>query len=370
VTGTVTLEGDPGTPVLAPDGQFLYLLDRGRPNNNPDKNVNGRLHVVSMASRAVQSVTDAGSKPRGFIVDEEGKRLLLLSDGQPVKGPANRDRPGELRAIVAGASSAPIPVGTSPERLERSPDGSALYVLGTYSATKVTVPDLKPAPPLTFKVWGEELRVSPDGSRLYMVNGEYFKTFDLANGAQLSEVRTGRMSMKILQALETGLSAETARLEAENAARREGRSYYAYTQYTLAQPRGTMAIRPDGKAVYALNSQTDDLTVIDGVSGAILQKVPVGGFSVLFMPAASVALVPSSAAVHAVDLGTHQKQADVVAKSTGDFDSAELSPDGRLAVISGPGGVLVVEASGGRPVGAFTAFGRVADVAVDWGGGR
>jgi DNA-binding beta-propeller fold protein YncE len=243
-----------------------------------------------------------------------------------------------------------------------------LHVLGTYSAAKVTMPDLKPAPPLTFKTWGEELRVSPDGTRLYMVNGEYFKTYDLATGTQLTEVRTGRMSMKLLQALETGLSSEAARLEAENAARREGRSYYAYTEYTLTQPRGNMAIRPDGKAVYALNSQTDDLTVIDGVSGAILQKVPAGGFSVLFMPAASVALVPSATALHAVDLATHQKKADVATASTGNFDGSELSPDGRLAVIHGSGGVLLVDASSGSPVATFKPFGQVADVAVDWGG--
>ena len=176
--------------------------------------------------------------------------------------------------------------------------------------------------------------------------------------------------MKLLQALETGLNAEAARLEAENAARREGRSYYAYTQYTLTQPRGTMAIRPDGKAVYALNSQTEDLTVIDGVSGAILQKVPAGGFSVLFMPAASVALVPSASALHAVDLATHQKKADVVTGTTGNFDQAELSPDGRLAVIHGSGGVLLVDATSGSPVGTFKTFGRVADVAVEWGAGR
>lgn len=48
MSATVALEGNPRGPVLAPDGQFLYLLDRGRPDKNPDKNVNGRLYVVSM----------------------------------------------------------------------------------------------------------------------------------------------------------------------------------------------------------------------------------------------------------------------------------------------------------------------------------
>ena len=79
----------------------------------------------------------------------------------------------------------------------------------------MTLPDLRPAAPLTFKTFGEELRVSPDGTRLYMVNGEYFWTFDLATGARLAEVRTGRMGMKMLLALESGLEAETARLTAE-----------------------------------------------------------------------------------------------------------------------------------------------------------
>ncbi|MBA2355365.1 MAG: hypothetical protein H0V80_11935 [Acidobacteria bacterium] len=370
VVATVPLDGDPGSPVLAPDGQSLYLLDRGRPNNNPDKNVNGQLHVVSMATRAAQGVVDVGSNPRGLVLDDRTKQLFVLSDGPPVKGPANRDRPGELRVIRGAAPSPPVSVGTSPVWLRASTDGTTLYVMGTNSFAKVTLPDLTPTPPLTFKTWGEELRVSPDGSRLYMLNGEYFKTFDLVTGQRLADVRTGRMGTKMLLALESGLKTETARLEAENEARREGRSYHAYADYTLEPPRGTLAIRPDGKAVYASNSQTSDVTVIDGRSGEILQKVPAGGFTVLFMPGASVALVPSASAVQTVDLATHQKGADVATAATGNFDRAELSPDGRVAVISGTGGVMIVDATRGRPGGAFKPFGLVADVAMDWGTSR
>jgi DNA-binding beta-propeller fold protein YncE len=370
VSATVTLEGNPGGPVLSPDGRFLYLLDRGRPSNSPDKNVNGRLHVVSMETRAVQGVLDAGSKPRGLVLDAGGRQLFMLSDGAPVKGPANRDRPGELRVIRDGAVSATIPVGTSPERLQLSADGSSVYALGTYSVAKVSLPDLKSTPPMTFKILGEELRVSPDGSRLYMVNGEYFSTFDLATGTRIEQVRTGRMGKKMFLALEAGLKSETARLEAENEARRDGRSYYAYSEYTLDQPRGTIAIRGDGKAVYALNSQTLDVTVIDAVSGAILEKVPAGGFTVLFMPPASVALVPSASTVHVVDLATHQKGADVVSDTSGNFNRAELSPDGRMAVIHGSGGIVVVDASSGSPVGTFKRFGKIVGLDIAWAGER
>ena len=120
VAATVSLEGDPSGPVLAPDGQFVYLLDRGKPSDNPDKNVNGKLHAVSMSTRAVAAVTDVGSKPRGLVLDEQRKRLLLLSDGQPVKGPGNNERPGELRVIAGAAPAAPLSVVNMPERVEQS----------------------------------------------------------------------------------------------------------------------------------------------------------------------------------------------------------------------------------------------------------
>jgi DNA-binding beta-propeller fold protein YncE len=369
ITATVPLEGDPGAPVLSPDGQFVYLLDRGKPSNNPDKNVNGRLHAVSTTTRSVAAVTDVGSKPRGLVLDERGARLLVVSDGQPFKGKGNGDRPGELRVIRGAVPSAPIPVGTGPERLEAAADGRTLWVLGTYSATRLTLPGLEPAPPVTFRTWGEELSVSPDGQRLYMLNGEYLYTYDLATGQKVKDVRTGRMGVKTLLALEAGLTAEAARLEAENKARDEGRSYYAYADYTLTEPRGTMAIRPDGKAIYALNSQTSDVTIVDGVTGEIIRKVPAGGFAVHFMPAASVALVPGPSAVRAVDLATHQKQADVLSGATADYASSQLSPDGRIAVIHGAGGLAIVDVTSGKPVATTRAFRRVAAVEIDWGAG-
>jgi DNA-binding beta-propeller fold protein YncE len=367
IAATVTLEGDPGGPVLAPDGQFLYLLDRGKPSDNPDKNVNGRLHAVSMATRTVKGVTDAGSKPRGLVLDDRGRQLFLLSDGTPVKGPANRDRPGQLRVIKGGVPSAPIAVGTGPERLEVSADGRSLHVLGTYSLARLSLPDLTPSAPATFKYFGEELTMSPSGHRLYMVNGEYFWTFDPATGARLSDVRTGRMGKKMFLALQTGLKTEASRSEAERNARREGKSYYSYTEYTLREPHGSLAIRPDGKAVYALNSQTSDVTVIDADSGEILEKVPAGGFAVKFMPGAGVALVPSWSTVHVVDLATHQKHPDLITGSNGQFDEADLAPDGKMAVISGAGGVFIVDATSGKPIGTMKPFGQAVDVVVEWG---
>lgn len=369
VTATVPLEGDPRGPVLSPDGQFLYLLDRGKPNDNPDKNVNGRLHVVSIATRTVQGVSDVGSKPRGLVLDDRGRQLFMLSDGTPIKGPANPQRPGELRVIRGAAPAAPIAVPSSPERLEVSADGAWLYVISADALTKLTLPGLVASPPVSIGSIGlVDTMISRDGRRVYEVFGDYFSTVDAATGKSVGEVRTGRTGKKMLLALETGLQMETARLNAENPARRDGRSYYSYTEYTLREPRGAMAIQPDGKAVYVLNSQTSDVTVVDAESGVLLEKIAAGGFVVKFMPTAGVALVPSSATVHVVDLATRKKRADVVTDSQGQFNQAELSPDSKVAVISGAGGVLVVDATSGKPVGTMKAFVRVVEVITEWGG--
>ena len=372
IVATVALEGDPQGPVLAPDRQFVYLLDRGKPNNNPERNVNGRLHAVSMTTRAVQGVTDVGSKPRGLVLDERGQQLFLLSDGVPVKGPANKDRPGELRVIRGAAPAAPIAVTTAPERLEVSDDGATLYVLGLQGLTPVSLPGLVAGSSIKAPGMGGggESAISRDGRRGYVLYGEYFTTYDLQKGEEVAEVRTGRMGKKMFMALEAGLEAETKRLEAQNEARRQGRSYYGYTEYTLREPHGTMAFGPDGKAIYALNSQTSDVTVIDAENGQVIEKVAAGGFAVRFMPAASVALVASPSTVHAVSLTTHQKLADVVTDTTGSFNRAEVSPDARLAVVHGSGGVLFVNAATGTPVGTMKSFGKVVGVEIDWARSR
>jgi DNA-binding beta-propeller fold protein YncE len=365
IAATVALEGDPGGPVLAPDGQFLFLLDRGKPNDNPDKNINGRLHAVSMASRAVQ-VTDVGSDPSGLVLDERGRQLLLLSKSNPVK-PATFARPGELRVIRGGTPSAPITVGALPFQLDVSPDGGTLYVKGADSLTRVSLPGLTPTPPVLFPFMTSEMVVSPDGRRAYALGGEDFTTVDAVTGQKIESVRTGRMGKKMFLALQVGLKTAASKSEGERKAQKEGKSYYQYTEYSLRDPIGSMSIRPDGKAVYALNSQTSDVTIVDAASGAVLEKVAAGGFAVRFMPAGGVALVVSSDTVHAVDLTTHQKRPDLVAGSAADFDEAELSPDASLAVISGSGGVLLVEAAGGKAVGTMKVFSRVAGVIVDWG---
>ena len=367
VAATVALEGDPRGPVLAPDGQFVYLLDRGKPSGNPEKNVNGKLHAVSMTTRAVEAVSDVGSKPRGLVLDEARKQLLLLSDGAPFKGPGNNERPGELRVIRGATPAAPIPVVGTPERIETSADGKTLDVFGLFGLTRLPLPGLTPAPMIKAIRMGEpETAVSADGRRGWVLMGEYFYTHDLEKGVEIESVRTGRNSKKLWAGVQSVVETQASKSEARRDAEARGQSYYVYTEYTVRPARGALAVVPGGKAIYAMNSMTDDVTVVDAETGQVIKKVAAGGFIVEFMPTASIALVVSPTDVQVLDYASHEKLPNLVTDSQAGFDHAELAPDAKSAVIHGAGGLVLVSLSNGKPTSTVVPFKQIAGVAIDW----
>jgi DNA-binding beta-propeller fold protein YncE len=81
VLTVVVLEGNPGTPTLSPDGEYLYLLEQGKPDKKPEKNINGRLQVVSLETRAHETNLDVGSGPRGHAVARARRRAAVQEEG-------------------------------------------------------------------------------------------------------------------------------------------------------------------------------------------------------------------------------------------------------------------------------------------------
>lgn len=370
IAAVIPLEGDPGPPLLSPDAAFVYLLNRGNPSGNPQRNVNGKLQIVSVANRAVHAVTDAGSNPRGFVVDERGRQVFLWSDGPPVKGKNEDQRPGELRVLRGDRVGAPIAVSPAPQRLEANADGTALHVIGRWHVSRVALPALTADPPIRVPGIGHpemEGLVSPDINRAFVLYGNQLSTHDLTTGAEIKGIRTGRTGKQLWLGLQTAGRTELGRISAERQAIKEGKSYYSYTEYTLKPVRGSLALQPDGKALYVGNSQTDDFTVVDTHTGEVLEKVAAGGFAIRFVPSAGVALVVSDAKVHVVDLATRVKQPELVVDPKAAFEQVHTSPDARMAVVQGAGEVLVVDATSGKLTAARKPFNKVVDVEIDWG---
>jgi DNA-binding beta-propeller fold protein YncE len=361
---TLTFDGDPRDPVLSPDGKYVYLLDRGHPSGNPDKNVNGRLHVISLESRKVENAYDVGSKPRGLVLDETAQQLLLVSDGTPVKGQKNR--PGELRAIRGARIVGPVATVPSPEYIRATADGKRLFAVSWSAVTTLNSQDLSQVAEMREHYLGEEFALSPDGRRAFAVAQQNLYTYDLENGTQLDKVVTGRMGSRIFAAVTAAADTANSKADARREAEQKGQTYYTYTEYSVRDPNQSIAVRPDSKTVYVVNRQTSDLTIVDAETGHTIEKVGADGSAVHFMSGAGIALVMDDGAVHAVDLTTNKKLDDLASGSDYSFKFPEISADGKYAVINAGAGVLLVDGTGGQPTGRVLPFKRVADLAVEW----
>jgi DNA-binding beta-propeller fold protein YncE len=365
MVATITFDGDPRDPVLSPDGKYVYLLDRGDPSGNPEKNVNGRVHVIAVDARKVDAVHDVGSNPRGLVLDEVGKQMLLVSDGAPVKGQS--DRAGELRALRGAAVVGPVATLASPQFIRATADGKRLFVVSRPGVTTYNARDLTAVGELRDRnVNGDDFTISPDGRRAFSIWQQNLYTFDLENGKQIEKVVTGRMGSRIAAALGAAAATQNSKNDAKRDASRKGQSYYSYTEYTVRDPSQTIAVRPDSKAVYVVNRQTSDVTVVDAESGQVIEKVGADGSRVSFLPAAGIALVIDDTAVHAVDLATNKKGDDLATGKGYSFGAPQISADGKYAVISAGTGVLLIDSGSGKASARLLPFKRVVDMEIDW----
>jgi len=310
-------------------------------------------------------VQDVGSKPRGLVLDEAGRQLLLVSDGTPVKG--QNDRPGELRALRGAAIVGPAPTLSSPEYIRATADGKRLFVVAGGGVTSYNGGDLTPMSEMRNRgVATEEFAISPDGRRAFSIWQQNLYTYDLEKGTQIEKVVTGRMGSRIFAAISATAATENSKNEGKREAERNGKSYYTYTEYTVRDPNQSIAVRPDSKAVYVVNRQTSDVTLVDAETGRVIEKVGADGSQVHFLPAAGVALVINDRAVHAIDLTTNKKLDDLASGTDYRFDSPQISADGKYAVISAGTGVLLIDGSSGKATGHVVPFKRVVDLEIVW----
>lgn len=363
---STSFEGNPQSPVLSPDGRFVYLLDRGNPSGNPDRNINGRLHIVAVDGKSAPAVVDVGSEPRGFVLDESRQQMLLLSDQPPVKGASNRDRPGQLRAIRSGTVVGPVDLPHGPRVIRAAGAASRIYITTAQGTLAYDPQTLKETGTARTPGLGGVVAITPDGRRAFTTANQNLWTYDLESGKELNKVITGRMGTRLLMAAIAGTATIASESSGRREAERKGRSHYYYTEYNLRDANESMAVRPDSRAVYVLNEQTNDVTIIDAETGNTLEKVGGGGFAVRFLPKAGVALVIDSDAVRSIDLETHQKRDDLHTATVAVFANAEVSPDGRFAVAWGRATVLCVNGTMPGARAAAQTFTRVADVVFAW----
>lgn len=264
----LTVDGAIDQAVLTPDSKWLYLLDPGTPSHKLEKNVDGLIHVVSVAERKVVATLEAGSNPRGFFWDESGARALVLTDGPPV--PKGQARPGEARILAGPELQAMVSVTALPHLVRFRGDRafvageSALSILSLSGAQRlhdIAVDDASSIDDLAF---------SADGRRAFALfsGSSRLSIIDLDGPRLMGSVTTGRGGIKFAKALGAAMASAAATAASYGSgmagARTQGRSYFTYNVYNfgVAPPQTAVVVRPDGAIAYAANSQTNDVTVV------------------------------------------------------------------------------------------------------------
>ena len=358
---------------LSTDGQYLYLLDPGQPSDKFEKNVDGFLVVVSVPNRSELSAIDVGSAPQGLIHDNATDHVLILSDTAPVK---KHREPGGFLSVFKGTEAVAVtPVAYSPLLLRASPDGTVLYVVGPDTVSvldssnfrSIAEIHIEGAEGRSYRRGGgnelNEFTITPDGKRGIAIFSNSFKLtiLDLEQRKSLASLKTGRGSVRFLQAMSVGLDNFNAQQSAQATANETGVTQY-YTIKTLKPTNLSLAVSPDSKFAYALNDQTSDVTVIDAQAATVLSKIPIRGLEFEIMPGGNTMAILGPSEIQFIDLKTNQKmkvgkENTLKVGGLGSFLRAfRVSPSGTRACALGTSRVICLDTSTIKEVGRQEHF--------------
>ena len=364
---SVTLKGDPGVPVASPDGQYAYLLEKGKPDKKPEKNINGRVQVLSVAAREHVANLEAGRDPRGLVLDKEGNQVFVLAEGEPVLEKKD-ELPGVLRVIRAADVVSTVSVGEEPLFVRVSPNRERLFVVSEKSLTHVDLPSLSRLGKAVLKPAGislmtdggqstvKELSISRDGKRGYALYAASSKlgVLDLDGNKLLASVTTGRGGVKFgkfLGAMALSVASYQAGYAGASSA---GGGMFFYNVYGVAPANTSLVTTLDEKFVYVLNTNSNDVTIVNADTQAVVTKIGVGGAAnrlELLPGGAFMAVNTGTDTLHLIDTTTHAKVSELP-----DGGNFLLAPGEKFAAAIGKGIVYCMDGASLKVLGKATGF--------------
>ena len=345
VLGKITIDSATDMTAMSPSGEYLYLMEKGRPSDNPEKNVNGRIRVISMKEMKVTAVLDAGSDPKSMFIDRTAGQLLLLSEGAHVKGQKEVD--GELRVIRGASITSLVPVAAGPQFMRFSPDGKRLYVVCSKELSAIDYSSLHELGRIPVGGLVSELAFSTDGNRGFALfsGSSRLLLIDLQGLKPGDSVTTGRGGIKFAKNLT--VIAAMAAAATDTYYNNGGFGVVNYYQNFTGGPTNTSIwVRPDGAFVYVLNSETNDVTIVDTRNSSVVDKIAAGGWRLVPLNKGNILAVASKNGFHLIDTATQKALPDV------HFDKNpwifSLTPDGRTAYAFAGGTLLLMNGSTGE----------------------
>ncbi|MFE6866463.1 IPT/TIG domain-containing protein [Kitasatospora sp. NPDC057692] len=216
---------------------------------------------------------------------------------------------------ATGAVAATIPVGTTPEGVAFSPDGTRVYVTNNGSDSVSVIDTATNTVTATIPVGRapQPVAFSPDGSHAYVAHGAGgVDVIDTAGLAVTATIPVGSLPTSVAltpdgsMALVGNFGSNSVSLidTAGNT-----------VALTIGQPNGArnpagLAITPDGTRAYVTNYNTANVSVIDLLASLIVATVPVGSLPM------GVAVTPDGQYAYIANLGSGSVSVLSVATNT------------------------------------------------------
>jgi YVTN family beta-propeller protein len=284
--------------VRGPGGAFSYRLVGGDPEAKGGKDRPATIYVLRDSSQTVVDSISVGWRPTGLETDPATGRVIVCSQDTP------KGKPGTLRAIRGREVVAQAPVSDAgPYNLVRA-SGDTMIVIAAKSLSKVDLAAGREIQRVDVGFSAGQVLLDTLATRAYVSDayGSDVAALDLTSGLKLASVGTGRGGVKFMKFMGAALA---------NAAMFAGSMYQAHTMAvqnaqiaslaggggpavgygwapyyiaTVNPGRTQMHMRDDGAFLYVLNTQTNDVTVIDTKSLKSTAMVSAGGGCCSLMP--------------------------------------------------------------------------------------
>ncbi len=283
---------------LSSDEKWLYVLDKGVPSKKPAQFKDGAVNVIDLAEAKLVKTHDAGVWPQELFVDTDDGTLSVLASNaiKDPKGRLYRFRGAELEdSVELGRDPQFIRgIGSQQGHLVVTLDDMRLVSGASPSNGFVALNQPKGAPAAGVKtlggnVPGEVLHVPQQNKLAMTLQSRYgvptskVALVDLKTNRVENVVTTGRGSVKFgtfMGAMALSVAMTSLSYYANySVAASTGQPYFFYQVYvfTPAAPNIELTSSPDGQFVYALNTQTNDVTIIKVADGSVVDRIAVGG---------------------------------------------------------------------------------------------
>ena len=333
------------------------------------------VYVGNEAANSVTSINAATNLATSTIASPHPSSIAITPDGQAAWF-TDFTSEGTLTPITLSTDSlgGAIPVGSDPNEVAITPNGSEAYVTNTGSNTVTPINLLTDTPGSAVPVGHEPIGVaiSPDGTRAYVANygSSTVTPINLLTNTPGSEIPVGEKPIGIAITPD-GTTAYVANSGSGTVSPITLATNAAGTPIAVGSGPAVIAITPDGTTAYVTNKRSNSVTPISLATDTAKTDIPVGEapIGIAITPDQATAYVTNSASNTVTPINLASETADAPISVGTRPDALAITPDQAPVASFTANGATAGSPSSFNASASTVAYGTITSYAWKFGDG-